>query len=403
MKLGIYGGTFNPPHLGHVTAARFAMDALGLDKLLLIPAAHPPHKELPQDGPGPEDRLAMAGIAADLLLLPGRVEASGMELERPGRSYTAETLRQIHEEYPGAELWLLMGADMFLTLQHWREPETILSLAGVCAFARTQDNCGDAFAVQAEFLKTTFHARVCTIQLPQIVDISSTQLRERLAQGEGQEVLPPSVYGYIIRKGLYGVHMDLKHLPDRELRACSYSMMRAKRIAHVRGCEEEAVRLARRWGADPEKAARAGILHDCTKYLEMEEQLQLCAKYGIVLDELERSAVKLLHSKTGACVARDVFGADEEVFAAIYWHTTGKADMALLDKILYMADYMEPNRDFDGVERLRKLAYEDLDAAVIAGCETSIQEMEDRGLEVHKNTLAAREWLLSKRKGTSDS
>ena len=82
MKLGIYGGTFNPPHLGHVTAARFAMDALGLDKLLLIPAAHPPHKELPQDGPGPEDRLAMAEIAADLLLLPGRVEASGMELER---------------------------------------------------------------------------------------------------------------------------------------------------------------------------------------------------------------------------------------------------------------------------------------------------------------------------------
>ena len=180
-------------------------------------------------------------------------------------------------------------------------------------------------------------------------------------------------------------------------------MMRAKRIAHVQGAEEEAVRLARRWGADPVKAARAAILHDCTKYLEREEQLQLCEKYGIVLDELERQAVKLLHSKTGAWIARDVFGADDEVFEAIYWHTTGKADMSLLDKILYMADYMEPNRDFPGVERLRTLAYEDLDAAVIAGCETSIQEMEDRGLEVHRNTLAARDFLLKNGKGTGNS
>lgn len=403
MKLGIYGGTFNPPHLGHVTAARFAMDALGLDKLLLIPAAHPPHKSLPEDAPSPEDRLAMAEIAADVLLLPGRAEASGMELSRPGRSYTADTLRQLREEYPGAELWLLMGTDMFLTLQHWREPEAILSLAGVCAFARSQEDCEEALRGQADYLQKTFQARVRTVRLPEIVDISSTRLRELLERGEGQEYLPPSVYGYIIRRGLYGVRRDLKRLPERELRACSYSMMRAKRIAHVRGAEQEAVRLARRWGADPVKAARAAILHDCTKYLEREEQLQLCEKYGIVLDELERQAVKLLHSKTGAWIARDVFGADDEVFEAIYWHTTGKADMSLLDKILYMADYMEPNRDFPGVERLRTLAYEDLDAAVIAGCETSIQEMEDRGLEVHRNTLAARDFLLKNGKGTGNS
>lgn len=87
----------------------------------------------------------------------------------------------------------------------------------------------------------------------------------------------------------------------------------------------------------------------------MEEQLQLCAKYGIVLDELEQTAVKLLHAKTGACVARDVYGADDDIFEAIYWHTTGKADMSRLEKILYIADYMEPNRDFPGVERLRTL------------------------------------------------
>ena len=285
MKLGIYGGTFNPPHLGHLTSARLALDALGLDELRFVPAALPPHKRLPPDAPGPEARLEMVELAADGLLLPGRVSVSGMELSRPGKSYTADTLAQLHAQNPGAELWLMMGTDMFLTLQNWREPERITALAGICAFARTQADCGELLTIQAEYLRKTFGAKVCVLQLPQVVDVSSTRLRELLARGEGWEYLPPAVYGYILRHGLYGAGRDLKRLPDRELRACSYSMIRAKRIAHVKGTEEEAVRLARRWGADEEHARRAAILHDCTKYLELDEQLQLCAKYGIVLDE----------------------------------------------------------------------------------------------------------------------
>ena len=118
--------------------------------------------------------------------------------------------------------------------------------------------------------------------------------------------------------GLYGTHADLKHLDIPELRACSCSMVRQKRVAHIRGTEEEAVRLARRWGADQTLARRAGILHDCTKYLNLEEQLALCEKYGVALDELERSAVKLLHSKTGACIAKAVFGEPDEVYSAIF-------------------------------------------------------------------------------------
>ena len=278
----------------------------------------------------------------------------------------------------------------------------ITRLAGVCTFARTQSDSGEALSIQAEYLQKTFGARTCVLQLPQIVDVSSTQLRELLARGEGQQYLPPAVYGYIIRRGLYGVHWELKHLPDRELRACSYSMIKAKRIAHVQGTEGEAARLARRWGADETHARRAAILHDCTKYLDMEEQLQLCRKYGIVLDDLEQQAVKLLHSKTGACVARDVYGVSDDIYDAIFWHTTGKADMSLLEKILYIADYMEPTRDFPGVERLRALAYEDLDAAVCLGCEMSIEEMAERGLPVHPNTVKARDWLKTHRKGTVD-
>ena len=166
MKLGIYGGTFNPPHLGDLTSARLALDALGLDELRFVPAALPPHKRLPPDAPGPEARLEMVELAADGLLLPGRVSVSDMELSRPGKSYTADTLEQLHAQNPGAELWLMMGTDMFLTLQNWREPERITALAGICAFARTQADCGELLTIQAEHLRKTFGAKVCVLQLP---------------------------------------------------------------------------------------------------------------------------------------------------------------------------------------------------------------------------------------------
>ncbi len=393
MKIGIYGGTFNPPHLGHLAAARAAVTTLGLDKLLLIPDADPPHKELPPGTPGPEHRLEMVKKTADALLMPEIAEASSMELDRKGRSYTADTLKAVHKLYPKAELWLLLGTDMFLSLQDWRDPEAICELAGICAFGRSREDGEDVFAPQRKLLKQKFGAKTFTGTLPDLVEISSSEIRELLSRGEGSEYLLPAVYGHILMNGLYGTHADLKHLDLPELRACSYSMVMQKRVNHIRGTEEEAVRLAQRWGANETYARRAGILHDCTKYLELEPQLALCEKYGVELDGLERQAVKLLHSKTGACIAKYVFGEPEEVFNAIFWHTTAKADMTTLEKILYVADYIEPNRDFDGVERLRELAYQDLNKALLLGVETTIQEMADRKLPVHRSTVAARDWL----------
>lgn len=393
MKIGIYGGTFNPPHLGHMAAAKAAVAALKLDKLLLIPAAIPPHKALPSDTPAPEHRLAMVEKWADGMGAGVEVSALELELEREGKSYTSDTLRAIRQTYPDAELWLLMGTDMFLTLHLWHEPEVILSLAGVCAFGRTEQDGEALFAPQRDYLQQHFHAKITTITLPGLVDISSTRLREQLENGGGGQYLLPSVYGYILMHRLYGTKADLKNLDLNQLRACSHSMMRAKRIPHVMGVEEEAVKLAQRWGADPELARRAGILHDCTKYYELPEQLEICAKYGVELDELEQKAVKLLHSKTGACIAREVFGQPDAVYDAIFWHTTGKADMTTLEKVLYIADYMEPNRDFDGVERLRHLAYTDLDKAMLLGVEMTIQEMQQRQVPIHTNTLQARDWL----------
>ena len=395
MNIGIYGGTFNPPHLGHFQAAKAAIAALKLDKLILIPAAIPPHKELPEGSPSPQRRLEMVEKMADALALPGVAEVSGMELERQGKSYTADTLEQLHRQYPEAKLWLLMGTDMFLTLHLWRQPEKIMALAGICAFGRTEQDGEEVFAPQRAYLKERFGAEIVTITLPGLVDISSTRLRAGLDQGLGRRYLVPAVYGCILMHGLYGVHADLKHLELPELRACSYYMMKQKRVPHVMGVEEEAVKLARRWGADETLARRAGILHDCTKYWTLEENKALCAKYGVELDELEQKAVKLLHSKTGACIAKYIFGEPEEVYWAIFWHTTAKENMTLLEKIIYMADYIEPNRDFEGVEHLRALSYEDLDKALLLGVETTIQEMEERGLPIHKRTLMARDWLLA--------
>ena len=229
--------------------------------------------------------------------------------------------------------------------------------------------------------------------------MSSTQLRELLERGEGSGYLAPAVYGYILRNGLYGTRADLKHLTDEDLRCCSLSMVYAKRHAHIRGVEEEAVRLARRWGADEQDAHHAGILHDCTKYLSLDEHLALCEKYGVPLDEMERVSEKLLHSKTGCALAWHVYGQNEQVCRAIYWHTTGRPDMTLLEKILYLADYMEPNRDFDGVEELRRLCYEDLDAALTLAFTMSVEDLKERGKDIHPNTQGALDWMLTHGKG----
>lgn len=400
MKLGIYGGTFNPPHLGHLVAARFAMEHLGLDKLIFMPAGDPPHKDLPQNSPPAKTRLELVTLAADALLLRDRVEVSDLEVRREGKSYTVDTLRTLRESYPGDELWLLMGTDMFLSFQNWRSPEEICSLAHIAAFARNEKDTEKMLESQGKYLEKIFGAKWDVVRLSQVVPCSSTQIRELLAKGEGQEYLPPAVYGYILRKGLYGTHADLRHLEVDDLRACSLSMVYAKRHAHILGVEEEAVKLANRWGADERDARRAGILHDCTKYWSREEHLACCEKYGMELDPLEKENEKLLHAKTGSLMARHLFGENEAVCEAILWHTTGKADMSLLEKIVYIADYMEPNRAFEGVETLRGLAYEDLDRAVALGLQMSIRDLKDRGRVVHRDTQEALDWLIQHGKGS---
>ena len=394
MKIGIFGGTFNPPHLGHITAARAVFDLLGLDRLLLVPAGLPPHKELPPGSPSPSQRLEMTRLAGEQMDLGDRVQVLDMELHREGRSFTSDTLETLKTQYPDDELWLLMGTDMFLTLQSWHEPEKVLSLVGIAAFGRTEEDTGELFSAQREALCKAYpQARIFTLTIPGVVEVSSTELREKLKAGQGSRFLAPAVYGYILREGLYHTGADLKHLSLEQLRPVALSYLKHKRIPHVLGTEQEAVRLAERYGADVEKARVAALLHDCTKKLTMEEQMELCRKYGIQLDELEQKALKLLHAKTGAAIARDVFGVDDDIYTAIWYHTTGHANMTKLEKIIYLADYIEPSRDFPGVEELRSVCYEDLDKGLLKGLEMTIEEMTAMGNPVHHATIEARDAL----------
>ena len=225
------------------------------------------------------------------------------------------------------------------------------------------------------------------------MEVSSTQLRQALANGGGQEYLDPSIYGYILRKGLYGTHADLKALSLPDLRAVSYSMIYSKRVPHVQGTEWEAAELAKRWGADETDARKAAILHDCTKYWSLAKQLSKCAEYGILLDRVEQKTLPLLHSKTAAAVAERMFGMPQDICQAICWHTTGKADMTLLEKIIYIADYAEPRRSWS--EEAHGLAMQDLDAGVLLGLENTIRFTQRQGREVHYRTIEARDWLRS--------
>ena len=393
MKIGIYGGTFNPIHLGHMAAAKFAAEYLELDKLLLIPAGIPPHKVMAENTAQPEQRLAMTGLAAQALELKGVAEVSDIELRREGKSYTVDTLRALREQYPEDQLYLLMGTDMFLTFQHWRAPEEITKLCTLCAFGRSEKDTEELFAVQRQYLHDTYGASVVTLVLPAIIEISSTELRENLVKGRGREYLAPAVYGYILREQLYGTAADLKDLSLDDLRCVALTLLRHRRIPHVLGTEETAAALARRWGADEEAARRAALLHDCTKRYTREQHLAICRQYSISLDDMEQQEEKLLHAHTGAVVAAEVFGVSREVKEAIRWHTTGKADMTLLEKIIYLADYIEPTRDFCDLTQLRKLAFEDLDAALLLGFTMAVEDLAKKGMPVHPNSVCARDYL----------
>lgn len=392
-RIGIYGGTFNPPHTGHMLAARAAVDALGLNRLLLIPARMAPHKTLPPNSPAPEQRLKMLSMAARGL--EGAV-VSDMELRREGVSYSYETVLTLKEIYPQAELVLLMGTDMFLSFGTWVHPEIILENATLGVFCRGDK--GEQGAIARE--KQALEARGARVELVEHtpVSISSTQLRRLLAFQCAGEFLPAGVEDYIRSHGLYDTCARWKNLPMEQLEQVVVRLLKPSRVAHVLGCRDAALALARHWGANEEDAARAGLLHDITKALDGPLQLTLCRSYGKILGDFARKYPKTLHALTGSLVAERIFGENPAVVKAIESHTTGAPHMNLLETIIYVADYMEPNRDFPGVEDLRTLAFTDIYAALDLGLHMTLEHLRRQGSEVSPETRQTLQWLESRNK-----
>ena len=393
MNIGIYGGTFNPIHLGHMAAAKQAVEQLKLDKLYLVPAGIPPHKILVEGAAGHAHRLEMARMGAQALELPDVLEVSDMELRREGKSYTWETVEAFKKQHPKDTLYLLMGTDMFLSFQNWKHPRRIAQTCTLCVFRRSKNDSEAVLRRHMAFLQETCGAKSVLVELQRVVDISSSQLREQLSQGRGKPYLDPVVYGYILREGLYGVKKDLTHLSLEDLRCVALSMLAHSRIPHVLGTEETAAKLAQRWGADEGEARRAALLHDCTKKESREQQLALCRQYHVAVDKPEKLETKLLHAITGAAVAEQVFGLGPAAVSAIRWHTTGKPDMTLLEKIIYLADYIEPTRNFCDLRELRRLAFEDLDRAMLLGFTMAVEDLAARGMVVHPDSVRARDYL----------
>ncbi len=386
MKIAIYGGSFNPPHRGHVEAARTVSRELKPDKFYIIPSNIPPHKELADGSPDAEERLRLCALAFGDI--PG-AELTDMEIRREGRSYSADTVDILREKHPRAELILVVGTDMFLSFHQWYKYQHILDLCTLAVLSREEDDTQEI----AEYKKQLEERGAKVVILRhEPLPMSSSEIRENLRRGQGAELLPEKVYERIIQTRDYDALPELVWLREK-----AKEYLTGERIAHTAGCESEAVLLAKRWGEDPEKAAAAGILHDITKKLSYDEQLILCEKYGIILDSVERNSPKLLHAKTGAALARDRFGIGDDVYEAIRWHTTGKPDMTLLEKIIYLADYIEPTRSFDGVEELRALAYENLDRAMARGLEMSIEDIRARNIEPHRDSVEAYRWYSAEK------
>ncbi len=166
------------------------------------------------------------------------------------------------------------------------------------------------------------------------------------------------------------------------------------RYQHTLGVMYTAASMAMRYDVDVLKALYAGLLHDCAKCIPNDKKLHLCGKYGFTVSDIERENPSLLHAKLGACLAHEKYGVtDKEIIHAIESHTTGCPAMTMLEKIIYIADYIEPNREkFDGLEEARRLAYLDLDMAMKYILESTIAFVKERGRLLHPLSLEALEY-----------
>lgn len=370
-SIGLLGGSFNPIHEGHLAMAEAARRELALDRMIILPDGDPPHKST--ELAGKRHRLRMAELAA-----AGRFEVSSMEIDRPGKTFTVDTLEVLHALYPQATIWLIIGADTLHELPNWKTAPRVFALCRFAVFARGKLP-----------LTPVPGADVTRLETP-IPPISATEIRGRVHRGQSLEGFTPrAVEDYIGAHRLYDPPVLMR---DKDIRKRLKETLPPGRYRHTLGVEATMLQLAVRWGyRNLEKVTLTGLLHDCSKGMTLEEMRRFVDEQGMRMAATKRESTALLHGEASAAMARAVFGVtDPEILHAIRYHNTGCAPAGKLDEILWVADMMEPGRkEHEWMPAFRALADADLSAAARRTLRLKIDYTQSRGKEVHPDTALA--------------
>lgn len=357
-KIGILGGTFNPIHNGHIEIAKRAKAQIGLSRVLFLTSGNPPHKQGQQIL---DAKIRHIMVKRAISGLDG-FEPCDWEIKREERSYTRDALLHFKEAFPEDELYFIIGGDSLKDFDKWYKPEEILKLCTLLVYDRAGGVTDSCFAKKIDGVK---------------IDISSSEIRENVKNGVSiEEKVSKAVSQFIKRNEIY------RYVPDFEAKL--KTMLKPERFLHSLGVRDMAKELAGIFGADVKKAEIAGLLHDNAK--NMDNILERCDDLEAELDDFERENIVLAHAKLGAETAKCIFGiTDREIINAIRWHTVGRPDMCLLEKIIFVADLTEYGRCFPDAEKIRKTAKEDIDRAVFECVKATVEVNKQRGCAVHPN------------------
>ena len=310
--------------------------------------------------------------------------ASDAEISREGVTYTIDTMIRLRVSRPDAEWYYILGADALDKLGNWRDFDR---LARICAFVGVgrPGLSGARMRARADALRQEYGAdvRVLEINGP---DLSSSQIRRRVAEGQSIEgMTPPAVARYIAERGLY-----LCDYPEDVVLEKLRGMLTAHRYRHTLGVAETAQRLAPACGVDPMRARLAGLLHDCAKSMPLEEMRALVRERLVDTDAAELDSRAILHAPAGMVEAEREFGVrDASILRAIRRHTVGGPNMTAMDALIYVSDFIEPNReDFPGLDLARRTAEEDIFDAMRVCAELTAKHLESRGQAIHPRTLS---------------
>lgn len=392
MKILLFGGTFDPPHIGHLALLQNAIEAVQPDLALVMPAGVPPHKEA--YGTPAELRYQMCRA---FLPVDKRVHRSRFELDQPGKSYTANTVRHLQARWPGCEVFLVVGSDMLLSFTTWFNSGWLLQNVTLVAQSRDEDETA-AMGPAVEALRRQ-GGKVFFLRQP-VCRLSSTEVRARCAAGADITALvPPEALRVIRRHRLYldPTGGSAKMVTAEFCKKLAKRNLSAKRYQHTLNVRKLAVKLAKRYGADEDKAEIAALLHDICKERPKGELLQMVRDNAIMTQNAAEKPQGVWHAAAAMVVARQELGVEDgEILNAIRYHTSGRAGMSLLEKVIYMADMCSEERGYPEAEELRKLLKKDMDKALLRALQYSLQWLREEHKPIDEDSLFALHWLEEK-------